>query len=214
VFRESSFGDSDCQIIANMLAFYQSNLKGEMMTKTISIEAFVLAAHSNLAEVQALLEREPALLNLSFEKFNETALEAAGHMGREDIANFLLAHGANSQIFAMAMLGRLEEVKTFLKQDPSLIKKPGVHGFSLMFHAALSGNLELANLLEQHGAEVADHSLHAALMKNQIPMLEWLIPRVKDVNSPNFQGVTPLAIAIKNNQQIAAELLRNAGGHG
>jgi ankyrin repeat protein len=187
-----------------------------MMKNTIPtelIEAFVLAAHTDLEKVKSLLEQEPTLLNLSFEKFNETALEAAGHMGREDIANFLLAQGANSQIFAMAMLGRVYEVKTMLENDPSLIKKPGVHGFSLMFHAALSGNLELADLLEQHGADVADHSLHAALMKDQTEMLEWLIPRVKDVNSPNFQGLTPLAFAIKRDQLKASELLRNAGGH-
>jgi uncharacterized protein len=187
-----------------------------MMTNTIPtelIEAFVLAAHNNLAEVQSLLEQEHELLNLSFEKFNETALEAAGHMGREDIANFLLAQGANKQIFAMAMLGRIHEVKTMLEKDPKLVKKPGVHGFSLMFHAALSGNLELANLLEQHGADIADHSLHAALMKDHIPMLEWLIPRVKDVNSPNYQKLTPLASAIQRGQVKASELLRNAGGH-
>jgi uncharacterized protein len=188
-----------------------------MMPKTIPtelIEAFVLAAHNNLTEVQSLLEREPALINVSFEKFNETALEAAGHMGREDIATFLLQEGANSQIFAAAMLGRFHEVKTMLDQDPNLIKKPGVHGFSLMFHAALSGNLELANLLEQHGADIADHSLHAALMNDHIPMLEWLIPRVKDINSPNYQGITPLASAIQHNQVKASDLLRNAGGHG
>ncbi len=187
------------------------------MTNTIPtelVEAFVLAAHNNLGEVQALLEREPALLNVSFEKFNETALEAAGHMGREDIANFLLAQGANPQIFAAAMLGRLDEVKPMLEKDPSLIKKTGVHGFSLMFHVALSGNLELANLLEQHGADIADHSLHAALMKDHVPMLEWLIPRVNDINSPNYQGLTPLTVAINSNQTKAIEVLRKAGGHG
>lgn len=177
------------------------------------IEEFVLAAHNNLEKVKSLLAQKPHLLDLSFEKFNETALEAAGHMGREDIANFLLEQGANSQIFAMAMLGRLADVKTFLENDPSLIRKPGVHGFSLMFHAALSGNLELAQILEQHGTEMADHSLHAALMKDRLEMLEWLIPRMKNVNSPNFLGITPLAAAIKNNQPEAAELLRNADGH-
>jgi uncharacterized protein len=187
-----------------------------MMKNTIPtelIEAFVLAAHTDLEIVKSLLEQEPTLLNLSFKKFNETALEAAGHMGREDIANFLLNQGANSQIFAMAMLGRVDEVKTLLEHDPSLIKKPGVHGFSLMFHAALSGNLELTNFLEQHGAEIADDSLHATLMKDHFPMLEWLISRVRDVNSLNYLGITPLAAAIKSDQGKASELLRNAGGH-
>jgi ankyrin repeat protein len=184
-----------------------------MTISTEKIEEFVLTAHHDLEKLKTLLLEEPELLDLSFEKFNETALEAAGHMGRTDIANFLLEQGATLQIFAAAMLGSLQDVKTFLEKDPSLIKKPGVHGFSLMFHAALSGNLELAQILEQHGAEIADHSLHAALMKDQIPMLEWLILRVKDVNSPNYQGITPLAVAIKNSQPKAAELLRNAGGH-
>jgi ankyrin repeat protein len=184
-----------------------------MSVPTAKIEEFVLSAHHDLENVKMLLVQEPQLLDLQFEKFNETALEAAGHMGREDIANFLLKQGAKQQIFAAAMLGRTQDVKTFLEKNPSLIKKPGVHGFSLMFHAALSGNLELAQTLEQHGAEMADHSLHAALMKNRTEMLEWLIPRVKDLNSPNYQGMTPLSVAIKNNQEKAAELLRNAGGH-
>jgi uncharacterized protein len=184
-----------------------------MTLPTAKIEEFVLAAHTDLEKVQLLLAEEPDLIDVRFEKFNETALEAAGHMGREDIASFLLEHGATPQIFAAAMLGRVQEIKTFLENDPSLITKTGVHGFSLMFHAALSGKLELAQILEQHGAEIANHSIHASLMKNQIPMLEWLIPRVKDINSPNFQGSTPLAVAIKNNQAQAVELLRNAGGH-
>ncbi len=184
-----------------------------MTIPAIDIEEFVLAAHNDLERVKTLLAKTPQLLDLSFEKFNETALEAAGHMGREDIANFLLEQGATSQIFAMAMLGRLEEVKTFLKHDPNLVKKPGVHGFSLMFHAALSGNFEIANVVERHGAQIADHSLHAALMKDRTEMLEWLIPHVKDINSPNYQGFTPLASAIQHNQVKAIELLRKAGGH-
>jgi ankyrin repeat protein len=177
------------------------------------IEEFVLSAHQNLEKLKLLLTEEPQLIDLPYEKFNETALEAAGHMGREDIANFLLEQGATPQIFAAAMLGREQEVITFLEKDPDLIKKSGIHGFSLMFHTALSGHLELAQTLEQRGAKIAGHCLHAALMKNHIPMLEWLVSRVDDINSQNYQKATPLAVAIKNNQPMAIEILQKAGGH-
>jgi uncharacterized protein len=177
------------------------------------IEQFVLAAHGDLEKVTTLLTQEPGLLNESFLKFNETALEAAGHVGRTDIADVLIGQGAPLQIFAAAMLGRTEDVRRFLEADPSLAQKDGVHEISLMFHAALSGKPEIAELIVMHGADVPGHALHAAVMKGHLEMTHWLLGRISDVNSPDYQNRTPLKVALLMNRAEIADALRQAGGH-
>ena len=44
----------------------------------------------------------------------ETGLGAAAHMGRRDIAELLLAHGARIDVFAAAMLDQVEIVRAML----------------------------------------------------------------------------------------------------
>jgi hypothetical protein len=68
-------------------------------------------------------------------------------MGRKDIANFLLEHGARLDIFAAAMLGKLEIVKAALSMYPAALKTPGPHGISLIAHAQAGGN-DAAAVLE------------------------------------------------------------------
>ena len=104
-----------------------------------AVEAFVLAAHGNLARVKELHRRHPEVLNARYAKFDETALEAAGHMGRRDIAEYLLAKGARIDLFCAAMLGQLDAVKAFLTLQPRLIDAKGPHGLGLHFHAQVGG---------------------------------------------------------------------------
>src|SRR3712207_1734486 len=108
---------------------------------------FVLAAHGNFDKVKELLAARPALLHGRYEKFDETAIEAASHMGRREIAEHLLDAGAPLTICAAAMLGRTEDVAAFLAADPALANSAGAHGIPVLFHAALSGKTEIADLL-------------------------------------------------------------------
>ena len=57
------------------------------------VNEFVLKAHGDLGVVKQLLEEEPALLNAAWDWGGgdwETGLGAASHVGRRDIAEFLL----------------------------------------------------------------------------------------------------------------------------
>jgi hypothetical protein len=102
------------------------------------VQDFVIYAHSDLAMVKKLLEKEPALLNATMDWGAgdwETGLGGASHMGRRDIAEFLLEHGARIDLFCAAMMGQLDAVKAFLTLQPKLIDAKGPHGFSLHFHA-------------------------------------------------------------------------------
>ncbi|MBI5354432.1 MAG: ankyrin repeat domain-containing protein [Chloroflexi bacterium] len=106
----------------------------------IMVEEFVGKAHGDLDRVSELLEREPLLVNSAWDWGGgdwETALGAASHMGRKDIANFLLKNGARIDLFAAAMLGKLEVVKSVLMLYPEAIHVPGPHGIPLIAHAEI-----------------------------------------------------------------------------
>jgi hypothetical protein len=106
------------------------------------IEKFVRAGHSDLKETQRLLKMEPGLLNASWDWGGgdwETALGGASHMGRPDIASFLLESGARMDQFAAAMLGKLDVLQSMLKTFPAMRDSSGPHGISLLVHAKKGG---------------------------------------------------------------------------
>lgn len=177
------------------------------------VERFVLAAHGNMEQVLDLLAQHPELLNAKWQTFDENALEAAGHMGRRDIAGYLLEHGAPMTIYAAAMLGREDLVAEFLHENPSLARVPGVHGFSVLYHAALSGNVAIAELLLSHGGdEGKDVALHAATAGDHLAMATWLLEHGANPNGLNFEGKTPLQVARESGRDDLAAVLIDYGG--
>jgi hypothetical protein len=125
------------------------------------VQEFVAKAHGDFDAVKELLEGEPALLNAAWDWGAgdwETGLGGAAHMGRRDIALFLLERGARMDIFAAAMLGETGIVRTMLAAQPALRDAPGPHGIPLMAHAQAGGDeaREVVELLESSAATVGD----------------------------------------------------------
>lgn len=56
-------------------------------------------------------------------------------MGRRDIAELLLAHGARLDLFAAAMLGEVEIVRSILTAYPEMRDARGPHTIPLRAHA-------------------------------------------------------------------------------
>ena len=107
------------------------------------VQEFVGNAHGDLNRVKELLAQEPGLINATWDWGGgdfETALGGAAHMGRRDIAEFLLDHGARLDIFAATMLGKLDIVKAALAAYPEAVKTPGPHGIPLIAHAQAGGD--------------------------------------------------------------------------
>ncbi|EEK98670.1 Ankyrin repeat domain protein [Bacillus cereus BDRD-ST26] len=101
-----------------------------------------MAAHGDLEKVQELLAESPILLHASYNWGGsdwESALGAAAHVGRKDIALYLLEKGARMDIFAAAMLGELEVVQAILVAQPEALHASGPHGISLLQHARMGG---------------------------------------------------------------------------
>jgi hypothetical protein len=107
------------------------------------VQEFVGKSHADLDGVKELLSQEPALINSAWDWGGgdwETGLGAAAHMGRSDIATYLLENGARLDLFAAAMLGKLEIVKATLEAYPEAINIPGPHGIPLIAHALAGGH--------------------------------------------------------------------------
>ena len=106
------------------------------------VEAFVRAAHSDFAKVQALYEQEPKLLHATVNWGGgdwESALGAAAHLGKREIAEWLLQKGARMDIFAAAMLGELSIVEGILSRQPEALHSEGPHGIPLIHQARMGG---------------------------------------------------------------------------
>jgi uncharacterized protein len=186
-----------------------------MDTETI-LKELVTAAHHDLAKTQAILAQHPTLLNAQYDWGDndlETPLEAAAHMGDRRIAEWLLEQGAPLIICAAAMLGRTEAVREMLHADAALANARGGHGIPLMFHAAMSGDVELAALLKAHGCrEGYDDALHGAIDFGHEAMVKWLLANgATNLNVPNFAGKSPLTAALKSGHSGIVEMLRAHG---
>lgn len=118
------------------------------------VKEFVGKAHGDLDRVKELLIHEPGLVNSAWDWGGgdwETALGAAAHMGRRDIATFLLDNGARIDVFAAAMLGKVEIVKSILADNPTSRNALGPHGIPLINHAQAGGEqaLQVFEFLQQ-----------------------------------------------------------------
>jgi hypothetical protein len=102
------------------------------------VENVVLHAHTNLDAVRELIKDRPALAKASWDwGFGdwESALGAASHMGRRDMAELLIAHGARPNLFTFAMLDQIDAVRAIVQANPGLQRIHGPHGITLRAHA-------------------------------------------------------------------------------
>jgi hypothetical protein len=108
-----------------------------------AVRDFVAKAHGDLDYVRQALAEEPRLVHATWDWGGgdwETALGAAGHMGRRDIAEMLLARGARLDVFVAAMLGHVDVVRAVLEAQPDARDSKGPHGITLRAHAEAGGD--------------------------------------------------------------------------
>ncbi len=101
------------------------------------VSEVVGVSHFNLDRLKELVEPRPELARAVWDwGFGdwESALGAASHVGRKDIADYLMLKGARPDIFTYAMLGAFEVVKVMIEMTPGVQKIAGPHGISLLQH--------------------------------------------------------------------------------
>jgi ankyrin repeat protein len=179
------------------------------------VRDFVIAGHMDLEKVKRMHEEHPALLNAAHpwkENDHETAIQAAAQMGNVPVAEYLLSKGAPLEICTAAMLGKLEDVRRMLSKNPKDISATGAHGIPLLAHAALSGNLDLVQLLFNQGAhQGVSFAFHNAVNRNDYKIARWLLETGKvDLAWKNYQGKTALAIAGERGYDEIVSLLKQS----
>lgn len=95
-------------------------------------------SHFDFDRVKELVTQRPELARATWDwAFGdwETALGAASHVGRRDIAKLLMDHGARPDVFTFAMLGQFDIVKAMIQSNPGIEALEGPHGISLLRHA-------------------------------------------------------------------------------
>jgi len=119
------------------------------------VSSIVGASHGNFDKVKELVNSRPELAGASWDwGFGdwETALGAASHVGRRDIAEFLISNGARPDIFTYTMMGMLKSVQEIIETIPGIQTHGGPHGITLLQHA--KNRLEDKNISATDAANV------------------------------------------------------------
>jgi uncharacterized protein len=173
------------------------------------VDRYVILAHSNLEEVKVQLANYPELLNAAASMDGETPIMAAAHMGNRSIAEFLLGQGAPLEICTAAMMGMTDKVAEILTEDETLANAKGAHRIPLIFHAALSGDTAVTDLILAHGGgEGLTRAIHGAIRDDNIDMTRWFLERGADATVKNFRDQTALEAAEAAGYEAVAALLR------
>ena len=130
------------------------------------INEFVIASHFELEKIKRMHAQCSDLL-LTRSTWDEMGVEAAAHMGREDLAGFFIDKGSPVSMSTACMLGMTDEVKKLLAGDPKRVHERGAHDFPVLWYTAFGKERpDLLELLLASGADV-----HSGMMGNTMMQL-------------------------------------------
>ena len=182
-----------------------------------TINTFVASAHGKFDELKEILATHitlhPEILDARSDD-DETALQAASHTGQKVIAEYLLEAGASLDICAAAFLGKFDETKAMLEENKDLVTSKGSHNIPLMFYVGMGGNIEIARLLKDTGADLNSGDgvitgLHGAIFSNNKEILEWMIANGASPQLKDHSGKTPLDLAVIMKKEELEQILKN-----
>lgn len=117
--------------------------------------------------------------------------------------------------------GNEEEVSTLLDADPSLLEKMDGGGCQPLIRAAQAGQLGVATLLVQRGANInvqeqwGETALFCAAIIGHEEMAAFLLSEGAQANIGNDMGLTPLLIAAKaGHMGLVRRLVQHMAGQG
>lgn len=184
------------------------------------VASFVGLAHKdqNLDRVAEMLTRSPKLIYAAWDWGGgdwETGLGGASHVGSRKMARMLLEKGARIDAYCAAMLGHRAVVAELVAAQPGVVNARGPHGYSLLYHAAICGDVKMAELLDPHISNRprdCNQALSAAVRDGNLEMTSWLLNHgVTDPNQEDALGRRPLALALASGFTEVADQLRQHG---
>jgi RNA polymerase sigma factor (sigma-70 family) len=197
------------------------------------VSLFHLAGHSQ-REVAAIAELPEPVVKKRLFRARQALRRRMERSMRDEFEGQLSERGAFSravQLFIAVRAADLEQVRRLLEATPGLVAEherwdegwarrhrlPAVGSFTALHRAAHTGNLALAELLLDHGADidagtaVGQTPLHAAVLSERPALVELLLARGADPNSTTGRGMTPLHWAVIRGRADLARRLLAAG---
>jgi ankyrin repeat protein len=184
-----------------------------------AVNQFASFAHVDFDKVKELFQATPALLNTRA-SWDESAIEAAAHMGRFEMAAWLAERGFAVSTCTAALLGQETLVKASLATDPLAVHERGAHDIALLAYTAFAREqTAIAERLLKAGANpdaraFTRTTLHLAAAKGYADLAALLIGHGADINArykEKSQWFTPLGAAVQAKQSRVEQLLRDRG---
>jgi ankyrin repeat protein len=165
----------------------------------ITQQFFAAIQACDVAEIQALLKQDATLVQAR-NADGVTPLLATIFAGRPQIAELLIARGAEVDIFAAAALGNVERLQALLQADEQLIHAYSPDGWTPLHLAAHFGQRAAVQILLEQGASVAARSknsmhnmpLHAAMPGDHLEVVNLLLASGGEVDARQEGGFTAL----------------------
>ncbi len=195
------------------------------ISKGAEVSDFHFAAwRGDLTGVKRFLEQGTDV-NIKDDQFNWTPLHWATFTAQRDIAEFLIAKGADvnaggewdgTPLHNTAVTGQGELAELFLAKGAEVNAKDS-SGKTPLHDAARSAHQEVVAVLIANGADVNPKDekgrtpLLRAAQKGHKTVVELLISHGADVNAKDYDGRTPLSLAKEKAHSEIVELLRKHG---
>ena len=171
----------------------------------------------DLERVKGCLAKDPKQIDLVDTK-GQTVLARAARSGKQEVVEFLLDMGAPEDIYGATIVGHVDKVAAFLKQDKKLVNARDSGGKAPLHWAALYGQKKVMELLLAEKADVnlldgdGFTPLHWATTFDKKDAVELLLANKADTNiKVEKYGWTPLRLAVIHGHMASAEALLNGG---